>query len=148
MRSGRTHAHGRLHHGGFTYTEVLVTTFLIAIVLVPAIEGLSIGVSAGGVHVEKAMQQMRLIDAMEHVLAQPFDDLATAADAAAGHDVIVSAYSDAAGMADRRLVYLSRYDGDDAEDDGNVFTGTDDNLLWARVVIEGSPSELETLIAR
>ena len=133
---------------GFTYTEALVATFLISVLLVPAIEGLSSSVSAGGIHVEKATQQMRLIAAMEHVLSQPFDVLESAADDAAGHDLFVVAYSDAVGTKNRRLVYLSPYDADNADNDGDVFTGPDDGLLWVRVAIEGSPSELETLIAR
>jgi hypothetical protein len=44
-----------------------------------------------------------------------------------------------------RQVYLSRYDGDNADGNGNVFDGTDEGLLWVRVEIEESGLAIERL---
>lgn len=133
---------------GFTYTEVLVAMVLIAAVLVPAVDALHGGIRGSAVHSEQAGQQMRLIGTMETVLAQSFEDLLDAADTAGDPTAIVAAYSDPPGTVNRCLVYLARYDGDDADSDGDPFTGTDDGLLWVRVAIEGSVKSLESLIGR
>ena len=45
-------------------------------------------------------------------------------------------------------MYLSRYDGDDADGDGDPFTGTDATLLWVGVQLEGKPQMLEMLLSR
>jgi prepilin-type N-terminal cleavage/methylation domain-containing protein len=133
---------------GFTYTEVLVATALIAILMLPAIDALHSGIQGSEIHAEEAGYQLSLVGKMEEVLAQPFGDLAQAADTAGGPTNLVGAYSDAAGSAGRRLVYLARYDGDDADADGDPFTGTDDGLLWVRVAIEGTPHGLESLTSQ
>ena len=53
-----------------------------------------------------------------------------------------------AGTTERRLVFIARYDADNADGDGNRFTGGDAGLLWMRVSIEGQPADaVETLIA-
>ena len=46
------------------------------------------------------------------------------------------------------LVYLSLYDGDNADADDDPFTGTDADLLWIRVEIDGSVLSLQTVRAR
>jgi hypothetical protein len=60
--------------------------------------------------------------------------------------LIPAPYSDSAGTKSRRLVYLARFDGDNADADNNPFTGTDSGLLWVRVTIEDSPRALQTVI--
>ena len=46
----------------------------------------------------------------------------------------------------RRLVYLSRYDADNADGNGNFFdAGMDEGLLWVRVEIEGTDQAIESL---
>jgi hypothetical protein len=82
---------------------------------------------------------------MEEVLARSFAELAAEEVAAGGAP---SAYSDGAGAPDRRLVLLSRYDGDNADGDDDPFTGKDAGLLWVRVEIEGTDHVLETLTGR
>ncbi len=139
-----------LHHGrqrtaaGFSYVEVLLATLLLAISLVPMLEALTAGLQRGDVHRSIVLSHRHLTSRMEDVLAQPFDDL-EAAEAAAGG--APSFYSDSPGV-DRRLVYLSRYDGDNADADSNPFTGTDADLLWVRVEIESTPFFMETLTVR
>ena len=46
------------------------------------------------------------------------------------------------------MVLLSRYDGDDADADGDPLTGTDDDLLWVRIEIEGTALGVESLVSR
>jgi hypothetical protein len=42
-------------------------------------------------------------------------------------------------------VFLSRYDGDNADGDGDPFTGTDGDLIWVRVEIPGTTLDIEAL---
>ena len=129
---------------GFSYIEVLVAMLLLSISIVPMLEALTAGLQRGEVHRSIVLLHRHLTSAMEEVLAQPFDDL-VAAEAAAGG--APTSYSDPPG-ADRRLVFLSRYDGDNADADDDPFTGTDDDLLWIRVEIESTPYAMEALSAR
>ena len=56
-----------------------------------------------------------------------------------------TALSDTAGSADRRLVYISGYDGDNADADNDPATGTDANLFLIRVEIEGTANVVQSL---
>jgi len=138
---------------GFSYMELLVATLLIAIMLVPALDAMQSGIQGSGVHMQLAQNQYRMISKMEQTLALPFSELLTQADLVADPTVLIPAplsrpdlYSDAAGTESRRLVFLARYDGDNADADDDPFTGTDAGLLWVRVTIEDSPRSLETVI--
>ena len=122
--------------------------FLIATVLVPALDALHSGVQAGDIHADEARMHFRLTGKIEEVLAQPFSELDSVAQAAGGPTVVIDAYSDPAGTTGRRLVYVARYDGDNADADDDPFSGVDDGLLWVRVAIEGSPNAIESLSAR
>jgi len=133
---------------GFSYVEVLVAVILIALTLVPAINAVFGGVQGGGIHTQRTQNHYRITGLLEEVLARPFDELQAEADAAGGPGAIVAAYSDAAGTAQRRLVYLARYDGDNADADDDYFTGVDDGLLWVRVQIENTLDGMETLTKR
>ena len=132
---------------GLTYTEVLVTTFLIGVALVPAIDALSTGRSGAIVHEQRAVLHHHLHGKLEQVLAQPFSALDSAA-LAAGSPAVETGFSDAAGAPDRRLVFIARYDGDEADGDGDRLTGGDDGLLWIRVEIPGTNLAVESLTAR
>ncbi|MGD8909281.1 MAG: hypothetical protein PVI92_08020 [Chromatiales bacterium] len=133
---------------GFSYTEMLLATFLIALVLVPTLESLSSGIQAGSLHIARATEHYRLTGKLEEVLARSFAELEQEADAVASPTTIVTAYSDAAGTQGRRLVYLARYDGDNADADNDPFTGADEGLIWARVRLEDSSAEIQTLISQ
>ena len=134
----------RYHQHGFSYIEVLVATVLLAITLVPALQGLEGALAGSKKHETITHQQYYLQSKFEEVLAQSFDDLDAAA-IVAGSNTVPTSYSDLAGSMDRRLVFLAKYDGDNADADGDVFTGVDDDLLWVRVEIENTPYVLETL---
>ena len=130
---------------GFSYVEVLVASVLIAISLVPAMEALRTGILATGAHESQVSRHGGIAGKMEEVHAQRFAAL-EAAEAASGGGA--SSYSDAPGTPDRRVVLLSRYDGDNADTDNDPFTGTDDDLLWVRVEIEGTAVGVESLVSR
>ena len=73
---------------------------------------------------------------------------AVAAALAAGSPVAETSYSASPGTPGRLVVYLSTWDGDNADADDDPFTGTDVGLLWIRVEVEGSVHDLHTLRAR
>ncbi|MCP4334724.1 MAG: type II secretion system protein [Gammaproteobacteria bacterium] len=132
---------------GFSYMELLVATLLIAIMLVPALDAMQSGIQGSGIHTQLAQNQYRMISKMEQTLALPFSELLQQADLVADPTVLIpSPYSDSAGTEFRRLVYLARYDGDNADGNDNPFNGTDAGLLWLRVTIENSQRSLETVI--
>lgn len=127
--------------------ELLIATLLIVIMLVPALDAMQSGIQGSGIHTELAQNQYRMISKMEETLALPFAQLLEQADLVADATVLIPPpYSDPAGTESRRLVYLARYDGDNADGNDNPFNGTDEGLLWVRVTIEDSPRSLETVI--
>ena len=131
-------------HKGFSYIEVLIATVLIAITLVPALDALQGAMLGSAMHENATSQQYHLQSKLEEVLAKSFDELDAAAVIAGDHTVVTS-FSDSIGATDRRLVYLSKYDGDNADSDNNYFTGVDKDLLWVRVEIENTSYSFETL---
>ena len=135
------------HNAGFSYVEVLVATVLVAVTLVPAIDALSSGIMAGGVHGSAVIRQQALQAKLEEVLALPFDDLDAEA-LAVGSYLTSTSYSDTAGSSDRRVVYLALFDVDDADSDGNALTGGEAGLMWIRVTVEGTNDAVETLTTR
>ncbi len=130
---------------GFSYVEVLVASVLIAISLVPAMEALRTGILATGAHRSQVSRHGGIAGKMEEVRAQRFALLEDAEVAAGGG---ASSYSDTPGTPDRRVVLLSRYDGDNADADDDPLTGTDDDLLWVRIEIEGTALGVESLVTR
>lgn len=136
----------RRFESGLTLVEVLVTFVLLSIVLIPAISALQTGVVGADVHADMASGHFRLTSRLEELLAEPFADLSDAA-IAAGSPTTPSSYSEPAGPPGRLLVYLSLYDGDNADADDNPFTGPDVDLLWIRVDVENTVHTLETVKA-
>ncbi len=130
---------------GFSYVEVLVATMLIAVSLVPALEALQTGLLGSAIHRDSVEEHFHLQAKLEEMLAQPIAALDTAA-LAAGSPVVPSSYSEPTNTNRRRLIYLSRYDGDNDDGDGDPFTGTDPGLLWVRVEIENTALAVESLI--
>lgn len=132
---------------GLSYVEALLAVVILALALVPAVETLQTAFTGAAVQESVVLWQQQLASRMEDVLAEPFASLNEAAQAA-GSETAPSSYSDAAGGPDRVLVFLSPYDGDNADADNDPFTDTDEGLLWARVTIENTPYELTTLVAQ
>lgn len=138
---------GLRRQSGLTLVEVLVSVLLLAVVLVPAMRALQTGVVGANVHGDIASGHYRLTSRLEELLTEPFADLSDAA-IAAGSPTSPSSYSEPAGPPGRLFVYLSLYDGDNADADDDPFTGTEADLLWIRVEIEGSVYDLQTVRAR
>jgi hypothetical protein len=132
---------------GITYVEVLIAAALIAVSLVPMMDAVRTASISAGVHEDAAVQNLHLVATMEDVLAEPFASLEAAA-TAAGSESTLTSYSDLAGANNRRLVFLSLYDGDNADTDNDPFTGTDPGLMWVRVELEGTAQAIETLISQ
>lgn len=135
---------------GLTYIEVLISTLLIVVTLVPAMQALYPAVAGAGIHESRMEDHYQLAGRLEELLAEPFADLDAAA-TAAGDETTPTGYSDTVTYADGRQVsrnvFLSRYDADNADTDNNPFTGTEDGLLWLRVEIAGTADGLETLLS-
>ena len=140
----------RSSDAGFSYLEVLIATTLIAISLVPALEALSTGSKGHTFQAAHAEDHYQLAAKLEEVLAVPFSYLDAVAIATASPEVATT-YSDSVTLGDGRVltrrVFLSRYDGDNADGNNNGFDGTDEGLLWVRVEIEESGLALERLIS-
>lgn len=135
----------RRRMAGLTYVEVLIATVLMVVALVPAIDALRPAIQGSGIHASETVLHYHLTAALEDVLAAPFDSLDAEAQALGDPTVSSTLFSDTAGSADRRLVYLSRYDADNADGDNDGFTGTDEGLIWVRVEVETTSHALETL---
>jgi hypothetical protein len=119
----------------------------VALLLVPAMETLDGGVRASAQADAAAANYQSLRAKMEEVLAEPVARLDAAAQLAGGATV-PTRYSDPASAgAAQRLVMISRYDADNADADGNPFTGTDQGLMWIEVRIVDQPQRLVSLVA-
>jgi type II secretory pathway pseudopilin PulG len=137
----------RTRQAGLSYVEALIAVGVLALALVPALEALQTAFTGAAVQETVVLWQQQLATRMETILAEPFASLDDAA-LTAGSETTPSSYSDAASGPDRVLVFLSRYDGDNADADDDPFTGTDAGLLWVRTAIENAPYELTTLVAQ
>ena len=128
---------------GVSYVEVLTAAIIIAVAVIPAMTALRGAMDTAEADTEATARHFQLVAKMEQVLAEPF----TAVSAAVAGPASPSTYSDAPGSTDRRLVFVSLYDGDNADVDGDPFTGADPDLLWVRVEIEGTLDATESLKA-
>jgi type II secretory pathway pseudopilin PulG len=127
---------------GFSYVEVLLAVALVSLCLVPALDALRAGTLAPTVFGSLASDQDALSSRLVEVLGTSFEALDAAA-TAAGSPTVPTSHSTSAVQ-----VYLARYDLDDADADGNRFTGGDEGILWVKVASPGKPDSLETLVGR
>lgn len=128
---------------GLSYVEVLVAVIIIAAAVVPATDALRGAMHTADADIAATANHYRLRGKLDELLASPFSVLSSQAAGPA----TITAYSDAPGTSDRRLVFISPYDGDNADTDNDPFTGADPGLLWIRVEIEATVNALETLKA-
>lgn len=141
---------------GFSYVEVLVAMFIIALAVAPAMNALQSGIQGAGIHQHNTRQYYALLSRMETMMAESYDSLLLAAEIA-GNSTTASSFSDPSGQAERIVVNLALYDGDadpftitDANSDGdnNIYTGDTARLLWIEVKLENSAYALESLRTR
>lgn len=129
---------------GFTLIEVMVALTLLAVLLVPAIQALHTGFLGADVHADYSSNHYRLVSRIETVLSESYVDL----EAAAAGPTVPGSYSDPGGAPARVLVFIAAYDADNADTDNNPFSGTDDDVLWVRVAIDGTVQSLASLATR
>ena len=127
-----------------SYLEVLIATIIIAISLVPALDAMRPGIDGANLHQERSRITFTLQGKLEQVLAEPFTRLQEAA-TAAGSETTETSYSDAGAIVPH-AVFIWPYDVDDADGDGDVFTGGENDVLWIRVAVSDNSHSLETLI--
>lgn len=144
---------------GSTYIEILIAASVVAIALLPAVDGLYTAMRGADTYAGETTQQYSVLAKMEDVLAEPMSLLIAAAEAA-GDSTTPTGYSDPPGASDRRIVFVSLYDADNLDGDGNVFTVLDPDLdgdknpytgywgvIWVRVEASGSTQSLASLVA-
>ena len=130
---------------GLSYIEVLVATLLIVIALVPMMDALRPGLQGAEIHRDRAEINFVLAGKLETLLSESFADLDAAA-TAAGAPTNGTSYSDAGARVPHE-VFIWRYDVDNADADGDVFTGGEDDILWIRVATTDGLADLQTLIS-
>ena len=130
------------HQSGLSYAEVLVAVIIIAVTVVPASNALRGAMNTANADTAATINHYRIVGKLDEVLAQPY---AVLSPHVAGPST-TTAFSDAPATANRRLVFISAYDGDNADADNNPFTGTDIGLLWIRVEIEGTGTGVQSLM--
>ena len=149
------YSYNNLQQKGFSYVEVLVATTLVAIALVPAMNALQTGILSADAHRSMTAHYYSQLKKMEELQATPFTNLLNAAKIAVNNSTPTS-YSDGVG-ANRNLVFIALYDADatpftiadsNTDGDNNLYTGNTANLVWVKVITEGSAQGLETLISR
>jgi hypothetical protein len=130
---------------GASYIEVLIATLLITVALVPMMEALQPGLQGSQVSRQQIKQHFALQGRLETVLAEPFAELDAAA-AAAGAATVATSYSDLGATIPHQL-FIWRYDIDNADNDGDVFTGGESDMLWIRIASEDGNYSLQTLLS-
>ncbi len=131
---------------GSAYVEVLVAVIVVVACLVPALDALQTGIGTTDASERYIKQQYKVSERIETLLAEPYSVLDAEALVTGGATVISPQFSDPGGSPDRLLVYLYRYDGDNADVDNNPDTGGDAGLLKLRVVVENGTHDVSTLI--
>ena len=132
---------------GFGHLETVLATFFVAVLLVPALDGLQLGLLGADVHAEGVEAHYHVVGHFETVLAEPFDDLLAAATAAGG-PATPTLYSDPAGTPRQRLVFLAPADIDNADGDDDLLTGAETDALWVRIELAESPLAFDTVTVR
>jgi Tfp pilus assembly protein PilV len=134
---------------GFSYVEVLLAVFLIAVCIVPAMDALTASVAIPEAARQGANALLCVRSQMEKVMAEPYSNLSAAAAPALAPSATYSLPEDAACPA--RDVSIARYDPDGTPQ----FVATETGLLYIAVSSPGAGSTsskpmltLTTLVAR
>ena len=128
---------------GYSYIEVLVAAIVLAAALVPAADALRTVSTNSAQMRDMVALQYEALGRFETVLAEPWGLLEAEATATGG--TTESSYSEAGGTPNRIAVWISPYDIDDADGDGDILTGADAGVVLVRVEMEGTAVALETL---
>ena len=126
---------------GLSYVEVMLAAVILGISVMPITDALQTSMQVARQDIRATANHYRLLGMLESLLAEPFSTLS----AQALGSTTPSTYSDPVATPERRLVFIAAYDGDNADGDNNPFTGTETDLLWLRVEIEGKLQALASL---
>ncbi len=132
---------------GSAYVEVLVAVIVLMVCLVPALDALQTGIGSSNVSEDIVKHKHKLREHMNTLLVESFSVLDAEALVTGGPTVASPLFSEPSGSPDRVLVYLHRYDGDNADADNDPDTGGDAGLLMLRVMVEGGIQDVATLIS-
>lgn len=131
---------------GYAYVEVLIAVVLVATCLAPMMESLAQAVRIQTLQADQRDALHFTTSLMEQTLSTSYQELDV--EAVAVNDATAeTAYSDPAGTENQRLVYLARYDLDNADSDNDTLTGGDAGLLWIRVTSADGRYDLQNLLA-
>lgn len=151
MAGQNRHTSKRSKPAGFTYIEVLVAVAVLAVCLVPAMEALRSSTVLLGIQNTINIDTYSLLSKTEEVLKENFTDLDSAA-VVAGSPTTPTSYSDDIVTSDGRKlsrnVYIWPFDGDNADADVDMFTGTDAGILYVKVALANTDLFYETLVIR
>ncbi len=118
---------------------------LVATSLAPMVESINSAIDHQTNQALVREQFSHAQDRLATLMAEPHANLDAEALAVASATNPTS-YSDAASATPRALVFLARFDVDNADADNNNLTGGDPGLLWLRVAIEGTNQDYQTLM--
>ncbi|MFK8067957.1 MAG: hypothetical protein AB8D52_06910 [Gammaproteobacteria bacterium] len=128
---------------GFSYFEIMITVAVVVISILPIMDSLQVSVKASEVQREYVSSHYHLMAKMEEVLAESYTSLEAAIISSESGGPPI--FSDPSGSSDRRIVYLSKYDIDNADSDNDPSTGKDE-VIWVKTIIANSNHEFVTLV--
>ena len=136
-------------HGsnGFAFLEVLVAAAILAVALVPASSALRAANEHGRASRDHLTVEYLALAKLEAALAASWDTLNNEA-VITGGLTESTLWSDPAGPTNRRLVYVSPHDINNADGDNNLLTGVEAGILRVRVEVSGTNILYQTLVAK
>ncbi|MFK8030339.1 MAG: hypothetical protein AB8G18_08860 [Gammaproteobacteria bacterium] len=134
----------RFRQAGLSYLEVLIAAAVIAVSAFPVSTALKHAMNSADHSQQSTVRHFQLLEKMEEVLSYPYSDLVLQS----GTVFRPGDWSDDAGVADQRLVYIVPADGDNADLDNDLLTGVDNDFLLIRVEYANQNGRLEAIKVR
>ncbi len=132
---------------GFAFLEVLVAAVILAIALVPASSALRAASEHGRLTRDRLAVEYLALTKLEAALAASWETLNNEAVITGGVTESLL-WSDPVGLTNRRLVYVSPHDINNADGDNNLLTGVEAGILQVRVEVNGTNILYQTLVAK
>ena len=132
---------------GFAFLEVLVAAVILAVALVPASNALRTASEQGRSSRDRLAVEYLAVAKLETALAASWATLDEEA-IKTGGTTASTLWSDPVGWTNRRLVYVSPHDINNADGDNNLLTGVEAGILRVRVEVSGTNILFETLVAK
>lgn len=147
MKTRRATGASRRRRAGLGQIEAMIAVALVAIAIVPALDALGVALESASLHGENVVEHYALLGLFEEVLSADFDALELI-EIAQVDDSLPSVLSDPPGTPGRRLIFISPWDLDDSDGDGDPLTGTDSDVLMIRAEAEASGRAFQTVTIR